>query len=454
MKLAPFAFCCALALSFSGAATAQSGFSLPEARAIAQQLLVSGQPRIAIGMARALLDADPKDVQALILLSRAHKALGQSERSAQYGRRAYNAANAKNARFVAAMSVAEARATQGRLTASQVWLRRAEQNAPNDQVRNRVVRDFRFVRHNNPWRVDLRFDLRPSDNVNNGTTSKGMTFTLFGQDFFFETPVSALPLSGTEISYGTTLSYRPKGLENRPLAFTLDFDGREIRLSSEARDLNPDAKNSDFTFHQLSFGAKYDLVNTPTSSVSAGLSIGRNWYASEHLSEIFRANISGGTAINSTQIIGGGLDYDRRERQDAAERSSTTWTLRGYHSTNFENAGRLTFNLSTAKANAISADYAYRSATFGARYALDKAVLGAKMDFSISYTAKNFDRPLYSSDPRKDITTRVGTSLFFENASYLGFAPVVSFSASRTDSNVARFDTEEIGISIGMRSTF
>ena len=55
---------------------------------------------------------------------------------------------------------------------------------------------------------------------------------------------------------------------------------------------------------------------------------------------------------------------------------------------------------------------------------------------------------------REDLRVFASVNAFFPDYSYAGFAPVVTLSASRTDSNVSRFDTNDLSLSFTFRSTF
>ena len=55
---------------------------------------------------------------------------------------------------------------------------------------------------------------------------------------------------------------------------------------------------------------------------------------------------------------------------------------------------------------------------------------------------------------RQDQSAFADVTLFFEEYDYLGFAPEVTVRAGRRSSNVSRFNTREVSVSLGVQSKF
>ena len=55
---------------------------------------------------------------------------------------------------------------------------------------------------------------------------------------------------------------------------------------------------------------------------------------------------------------------------------------------------------------------------------------------------------------RQDRTATVGVDVVFQDLSVLGYAPRISVTATKTQSNISRFVTQEIGITFGIQSKF
>ena len=55
---------------------------------------------------------------------------------------------------------------------------------------------------------------------------------------------------------------------------------------------------------------------------------------------------------------------------------------------------------------------------------------------------------------RQDRTASLGIDAVFQDMSIMGYAPRVSLTARATDSNISRFTTREIGLTIGIQSQF
>lgn len=80
--------------------------TLPQARIIAQQALAAGNPRVTVTFARGLLQANPQDANALVLLAQVLEAQGQHRSGRRAAARAFQVASDKPDRFMAAQIAA------------------------------------------------------------------------------------------------------------------------------------------------------------------------------------------------------------------------------------------------------------------------------------------------------------------------------------------------------------
>ena len=61
---------------------------------------------------------------------------------------------------------------------------------------------------------------------------------------------------------------------------------------------------------------------------------------------------------------------------------------------------------------------------------------------------------LEALDGRRDRSWRVSATGALPDITYFGFVPEVTVTAERTESTVARYDTEALSLSFGIRSAF
>jgi hypothetical protein len=55
---------------------------------------------------------------------------------------------------------------------------------------------------------------------------------------------------------------------------------------------------------------------------------------------------------------------------------------------------------------------------------------------------------------KQDYATYADVNVLLPDVDYAGFAPSVNFRAGRTRSNVSRFETRELSVSLGFQSKF
>jgi hypothetical protein len=181
MSLVRFLLAAVLALALSGPASTQSvpvALSPQEMRAAAVTLLEQGNAAQALRFARALLQRDSTDLAALLIGAEAAIALDDPATARALAARAWPLATTPDTRYRAARLAALALSLEGRDTTAQLWLRRAFQDAPSEDARRSAAEDYRFLRARNPLRFQLSGGLRPSSNINGGSSEE--TQVLFG----------------------------------------------------------------------------------------------------------------------------------------------------------------------------------------------------------------------------------------------------------------------------------
>jgi hypothetical protein len=85
---------------------------------------------------------------------------------------------------------------------------------------------------------------------------------------------------------------------------------------------------------------------------------------------------------------------------------------------------------------------------------LAEPVWGADVSYGLSLSSRDFPSTPYAAGRRTDNRVKAHLRMWFRDLDYYGFSPVVSFSASRTASNIGLYDADAVGVELGIRSSF
>lgn len=191
-----------------------------------------------------------------------------------------------------------------------------------------------------------------------------------------------------------------------------------------------------------------------TSSTDLGVRLGANWYGGAPLSQFGGLTLQRRLTLGQTTSLSFGAGIERINRRDAASRSSTVARLFGTWSRARRNDTRL--SLSATATNATSASFLTDNRALSLTGALRffKTPLGTDIGLSLSYVARDYRQPVPFFGTRRDRTTTLGLDVTLQEQNYYGFAPTLGISASSTASSVDLYDSETIGIRLGLRSVF
>jgi hypothetical protein len=226
--------------------------SLDEGRVAARQAALSGQFQLARDFALALTDANPDDRAALVVLAAVQPQLGAPRDGRLAGARAYRLSDTDDTRYEAARLTALAAANEDRYTLSQLWLRRASVNAPDEEAFEQTQSDYRAIRNLNPWSINLGLSLTPSNNVNGG--SETAFNVIDGLPFVGVLSGDAQALSGVAAAADLRLIYAISRQPDSRTSITARAYARAIWLSDDARLIAPTSTNSDFGSQTIEFG--------------------------------------------------------------------------------------------------------------------------------------------------------------------------------------------------------
>ena len=250
----------------TSSAAAQTDISLAQVQSAAARLEAQGQRQEAARLAAALLQRDPTDASAWVVVARIRRAAGDIDGALEAARNANAYADTNEERFAAAVELAAGNVLKDRNLYAQFWLRRAAQVAPTEDLQEQAIRNFRAVRAQTPWRFTFGFSVVPSSNVNNGSSEE--ILELFGLPFVLSGDAQAL--SGVEFTLTSTAFYRFDGFGDEPAVLSFGVAVQRVALSDAAKEQAPEASGSDYAFDALEVGFSQVVSNWSEASVSSG----------------------------------------------------------------------------------------------------------------------------------------------------------------------------------------
>lgn len=417
--------------------------------AVGQKALETGRPDVAADVARALLQRDPADREALLLEARAARALGDYARSRALSKRLWQTADSDGQKYLAAITRAQAEASDGRRTIAQYWLRRAVQEAPNEAARRRAIQDFRYVRARNPLSFRLDFGVAPSSNVNGGSSSD--TLWLYGIPFTL--PGSAQALSGLEYRLSANLEYTVSESPAQRTALGLNIGGRTYALSSSAERKAPGMKGSDFALFATEAYLTQRRRAAGGGEWDGRLTVGHNVYSGEPLSDYLRAEGGRSWSIAAGRQFRLGTSLERQWRRDDDRNSAMLSGLDAQLTQRFR-FGELMVGAELGQVQSSSSQVDHDRAALSLGYQLAKPVAGVSLGLSAGLDWRDYARSPYATDGRRDTELSLGVQGVLSQAGYMGFAPELGLRYVHTNSNVSLYESDEVGVTLRLRSAF
>lgn len=439
--------------AFPNATYAQQNFTLnvEESRVYGIQALTANRPDVAQAVALGLLQRDPADVQALLMLSAAQTAQGQGDQAAITGKRALANAKTPIERFSANRMIAAAKARSGKYTQAELWLRRALQAAPNEQFRATVQRDFNQVKRKNPLKLDLIFSVNPSSNINNGARNEIAWF--FERPFVLST--SAQALSGIEYTAGARASYRIRQTSTTATDLGLMLYSKTYSLSARSKRLAPAASASDYSFRAAEVSARQlTLRNQGQTMLSYGVTLGQNWYGGNPLNRYVRFDISQKHSVSPTFSNRFALSAEYETRIGVQNYDLTIFSSSGAFNFRINDSDKLSLRLEGRNASGGNRSGEYTGMKFAVGYTFGKPLFGTEVSVDMSAERREYPYSVYAANGRQDNQLSAGLTLLFSKASLYGFSPTLDFKAAKTQSSIDIFDTDSFTVSVGFRSTF
>ena len=444
-----------------GALAAQSqgtvvSFTLDEARTVAEQALQAGDPDIALQVAAGLLRVNPNDAFAHFVIAVANAQKNNLRQGRKAAAQAYRYSESSIRRFESAQLAARLSYAEGRPTLTQLWMRRAVQHAPSDEVESQIAREYAQVRTQNPWSFQIGVGLRPSDNVNNGADT--------GLNLIDGVPATGIlspdarALSGVIGTLDILTGYRLRGdgLSTTTLGGRLFI--KQVRLSDEARAMAPMASDDDFasTYAEASLRHAFAIGSDGYGSVD--LSLGRFWSGGRASYDFGRVSAMRGWRLNAqTGVTVSGL-YENRLRIDPDSEDAQIYGLGARFFRRLTNGDLLSLDLTLRDINSINVNYDYSTTALRAAYNFSNPVGPVQVSTGVTFGYSDYQQfnVGFISVPggRQDESILADVTFLFQGIDYAGFAPTMRLQAGKSRSNVSRYDTKELSVSMGVRSKF
>lgn len=440
-------------------ALAQEDIQVPidQAGGVAAQALLRGETGLALQIAEAVLQQRPDDRTALIVVAAAAPRVGEPAKGRLAGARAWRLSETDAQKYEAARLTALAAANEERFTLSTFWLRRALTVTPNEEERTRTLRDARVVKQRNPWATQLSFSLVPSSNVNGGaedasSSAPGNPTGELSED--------ALALSGWRASLSFGAQYRLQEAQNSRTIVGLQYQVARVRITEDTT--VPD-EAFDTNYYDLSLRHDRALENgTLTFRASRGLFEYRDLDLSAQTTayekyDIRRLGVERRFSVNERTLLSFSatkewlsyLAVGIGEVERVILGGSVTYQLAG--------GDRVSGTLTVVDSDGDSVNYTSQDQTLSANYSFAEPL--GPISLSLGGGMKWSDYPEYQvlfpvPGGRQDTTTFLNANIGFPNVSYAGFTPVLRIDASKTESNVSRFDRTSVSAGLTISSQF
>jgi hypothetical protein len=420
------------------------------ARSLARQALQQGNLTLADAISSALLAKGPNDAEALIVRAQLLRAAGQLDAARAAAAAAYRNSENPALRFDAAMLAAGTLAQQERYSWSQVWLRRADQEAPDAPRQAAAAQAYAAVQRENPLSISLQFSLKPSNNVNNGAETTQIEIA----GFPFQISDSAQQLGGWEASAGASLSYRLSESETQRTDILGDIFYRRIWLDSDARALAPDANGSDFDYGTIVAGVRHQRLIWPElgrSSISGV--VGQSWYGGDALGRWGEVQLDQSVRRSENSALRIGLTARTEKRLDDGINDSKALEVSAVY---VHNLGKgMNYSLGASARNVWSDSATVDSLVLGLNAGWTFGRVGpVQPRISLSSESRDYRKWATTPGGREDNTLSLRSDVVWPDLSYYGFVPQTSLTARRTWSNVGIYNRNEFSLGLSAVSRF
>ncbi|MDD9742672.1 MULTISPECIES: hypothetical protein [Marinovum] len=439
------------------AAPASELLTPEDSRALILRALSADRHDIAGKLALGLLRADPEDPFGHMVMSTVLMRAGNLEEARRAAKLAYRHADTRRQRHEAARVVAATEARDERFVLGQLWMRRALQAAPTAPTRNRSIHEYRALRSAARLKFQIAGQIAPSSNVNNGSADR--INVIDGIPVVGILPAASQALSGTIAEIGGRFSYRLHQGAASETRLTGGGQLRRVRLSDEARKKAPQAEDADYGSTYVALGLSHHrALGAAGGLASARLSFGQVWNGGDRSYDLASGGLSYGFDLGPELRLTAGANYQIRhnDADGLADVETTGVSFGAIHTMANKDRLALTVGTTWAASDNGQSRSTERSARLSYHRAKPIGPVSLSAAIGVSETTYPDYRILFWSVPggREDTRSSAEVNVSFDRLGYMGFTPTLKLSSERTLSNVSRFETDELSVSLGLRTAF
>lgn len=431
---------------------------IDQAAPIAVQALRGGDPALAMEIAEAVLAERPDDRTALIVVAAAAPQLGDPAKGRRAGARAWAVSGTDAQKYEAARLTALAAANEERFTLSTFWLRRALTVVPNEQERVRTIRDARAVTRRNPLALQFSGSLTPSNNLNGGADEQSIDAL---GDGLLSLSRDSLALKGWRASLSFGAQYRfQESSESRTTA-GLRYQAARSFVTD---DVSVPTDGFDTAYYEFSLNHDRALENgTLTLRTSRGLFEYRDLDFDAGTTDyekydIWRLGVDRRFSVGERTLLSFSARQEWLEYLESGIGSVERTSLSAGVTHQLSSGDRFGVTLSvTDSEGADNPNYTSLDKTVGLNYNVSQPI--GPVSISVGGGLKWSDYPDYAfigvgPGGRQDTTVFSNINIGFPDVSYAGFTPGLRIDASKSDSNVSRFDRTTYSAGFTISSQF
>ena len=419
----------------------------PEAARIAAlQALHSDRLDAARRLSLALLQRNPDDMTALMIMAVAGAKTGHTKLATIAGKRAYSRAESRDQKFEAALLTAAALDRAGKAQLTKFWLRRATETAPTETHRQLALRNFRSVQRKTALSYRLDLGIGPSNNVNDGSRTDVMW--LMGLPYAIS---DALP--GGVWHSGLGMDYRLSESAKSKTTMALDYRHDGVWLNATAQARQPSATSSQFARDMLRLGVTHQWrpKGDQPLSFELGTTMGQGWTAGRqsYRDTGLRARIN--WQPRADLLVTGDLAAATSLNLLDSRRNAQTYQLGLRLTRAAPSGGTQRMGVELAAITSAAADLHNNSLSLSMGWQPGAAPFGITTDFSLKAEVRDYSKITWV---RPDVGVTAAAEATFQKLDYLGFVPQIRLEASRNKSGFAPRDRSEIKTGIGIVSKF
>lgn len=425
-------------------------------RQIAAVSLEDGNWPEARALAEALLERNPADEAALTILAQAAFQMGDFVTARQAAARIYRGGVPDPRRYQAARLAALAAANEERYTLSELWLRRALIVAPTPEDVTETTQDAARVRRINPWSTSVRLSFSPSTNINGGAASE-LNY-IDGVPIVGVLSASAQALTGFVALADLTTTYRLN--ESRTSRQTVGarlYARAPIPIGESLQAIwDEGVEIEDFSTARLEFSFEHDQA-VEDGAFGINADIGGYWSGAEFDYSYLRLGGDRTFRLSSDLTLTGSVDFEKRLGSEDYIREDLVLSLAGSFSQRLPDGSQASATLSWQGGRSDSENYTYNRYSVQLGYAPAERFGPIELSGAVGLQFTDYPEYLvlgFVPDGREDTRLFGNVTAVFPEYSFAGFSPQVRLNAGTTDSNVSRFEIDEFGVELGLRSTF